>query len=128
MPTYNIIGDIHGRDAWKQIVDDNCINVFVGDFFDPYEYFPIETMERNFLEITEYKQKHMDKVVLLYGNHDMCYLPDVFERTNRYDRTNAIRIRQLFETTKELFYGVAYPIGDDYLVSHAGVTYQWKKK
>ena len=58
MPTYNIIGDIHGRDAWKQLVDDNCINVFVGDFFDPYEYFPIETMERNFLEITGYKQEH----------------------------------------------------------------------
>lgn len=128
MPTYNIIGDIHGRDVWKQLVDENCINIFVGDYFDPYEYFPMETMERNFLEITKYKQEHEDKVILLYGNHDMCYLPDVFERTNRYDITNARRIQQLFENTKELFYGVAYAIGDDYLVSHAGVTYPWKKK
>jgi len=128
MPTFNIIGDIHGRDAWKQLVDENCINIFVGDYFDPYEYFPIETMERNFQEINEYKQEHKGKVVLLYGNHDMCYLPHVFERTNRYDIANAKRIQQLFETTKELFYGVAYAIGDDYLVSHAGVTCQWKKK
>ena len=128
MPTYNIIGDIHGRDAWKQLVDENCINIFVGDYFDPYEYFPIETMERNFLEITEYKQEHEEQVVLLYGNHDMCYLPQVFERTNRYDITNAKRIQQLFEDSKELFYGVAYAIGDNYLVSHAGVTYQWKNK
>lgn len=128
MPTYNIIGDIHGRDAWKHLVDEDCINIFVGDYFDPYMYFPIEALERNFLEITDYKQEHMDNVVLLYGNHDLCYLPHVFERTNRYDNANANRIQWLFDITKELFDGVAYPIGDDYLVSHAGVTYQWKKK
>ncbi len=127
MPTYNIIGDIHGRDAWKHLVDENCINIFVGDYFDPYMFYPIETLERNFLEITEYKKEHKDNVVLLYGNHDMCYLPHVFERTNRYDSSNANRIQQLFNTTKELFNGIAYPIGDDYLVSHAGVTTQWKK-
>lgn len=127
MSTYNIIGDIHGRDVWKRLVNENFINIFVGDYFDPYQYFPFEELERNFLEITEYKKEHQDKVVLLYGNHDMCYLPHVFERTNRYDDTNAKRIEWLFVITKELFEGVAYAIGNDYLVSHAGVTSDWKK-
>lgn len=30
MPTFNIIGDIHGRDTWKRLVDEYCINIFVG--------------------------------------------------------------------------------------------------
>ena len=29
---YNIIGDIHGRKGWKELVKDNCINIFVGDY------------------------------------------------------------------------------------------------
>ncbi len=77
MPTYNIIGDIHGRDTWKRLVDDNCVNVFVGDYFDPYLDFTIEELERNFMEIVEYKRKHRKNTVLLYGNHDMDYLPDI---------------------------------------------------
>ena len=28
MSTYNIIGDIHGRDSWKRLVHDNCINIY----------------------------------------------------------------------------------------------------
>lgn len=127
MTTYNIIGDIHGRDAWKRLVCEDFINIFVGDYFDPYLSFPIEDLERNFLEITEYKKEHKDNVVLLYGNHDMGYLPHVFDRTSRYDSKNAKRIQWLLDITKELFHGVAYAIGDDYLVSHAGVTSQWKK-
>ena len=126
MPTYNIIGDIHGRDAWKRLVDDDCINVFVGDYFDPYRFFPFEEMERNFLEITEYKKEHPNKVVLLYGNHDASYLPDTDDLTNRYDQKNAIRIKELFNITKDLFEGVAYAIGNEYLITHAGVTSVWK--
>lgn len=126
MPTYNIIGDIHGRDAWKRLVDEDCINIFVGDYFDPYLYFPFETLERNFLEITEFKKENKDKVVLLYGNHDMSYLPGSHELTNRYDRTNAKRTQWLFDITKDLFSGVAYAIGNDFLVTHAGVTSLWK--
>lgn len=128
MPSYNIIGDIHGRDAWKRLVDENCINIFVGDYFDPYLDYPFEELERNFLEITEYKKEHKDQVVLLYGNHDMSYFPDTRDYTNRYDFVNAKRIRDLLDTTKELFHGVAYAIGDEYLVTHAGVTCLWKEK
>lgn len=124
--TYNIIGDIHGRDTWKRLVDYTCVNIFVGDFFDPYQYYPFEELERNFLEITEYKKEHKDQVILLYGNHDTEYLPHTDDLTNRYDSRNAHWIQWLFDITKDLFYGVAYAIGEQYLVTHAGVTNTWK--
>lgn len=126
MLTYNIIGDIHGRDAWKRLVDEDCINIFVGDYFDPYNYIPFKELERNFMAIVAYKKEHRDKMVLLYGNHDLEYLPGSYERTNRYNGANAKRTRWLFANTEDLFNGVAYAIGDGYLVSHAGVTWDWK--
>ena len=127
MPSYNIIGDIHGRDTWKRLVAENCINIFVGDYFDPYLHYSFDVLERNFLEITEFKNKHNHQVVLLYGNHDMSYFPDTRDYTNRYDFVNAKRIQGLLDTTKELFHGVAYAIRDEYLVTHAGVTCLWKE-
>ena len=128
MPTYNIIGDIHGRTSWKELVDEDCINVFVGDYFDSYEWIPIEVLCDNFKEIIALKQKLPDKVVLLYGNHDYAYLPKVREQNSRYDNRNAKAITSLFVENQDLFHGVAYAIGEDYLVTHAGITKGWKNK
>ena len=33
---YNLIGDIHGRDAWRQLVREDAVNVFLGDYLNPY--------------------------------------------------------------------------------------------
>ena len=126
MPIYNIIGDIHGRDAWKRLVDEDCINIFVGDYFDPYDKIHFMDLQYNFTEIIEYKKKHPENVVLLYGNHDYEYLPGIFEKSNRFDNKNAQTISWLLMKTIDLFEGVAYAIGEDYLVSHAGVTRDWK--
>lgn len=128
MPTYNIIGDIHGRRSWKALVDEDCINVFVGDYFDPYEWIPLPDLCDNFEEIIALKQRIPDKVVLLYGNHDYAYLPKVHERNSRYDGQNAKAIASLFVENQDLFHGVAYAIGEDYLVTHAGITKGWKNK
>ena len=128
MTTYNIIGDIHGRRSWKELVDENCINIFVGDFFDPYEEIPFPELERNFLEIIDYKNAHPDHVILLYGNHDYKYLPKITELSSRYDSQNASRIRYLLVNSQPLFYGVAYAIGEYYLVTHAGVSKPWQQK
>ena len=80
MPTYNIIGDIHGQDSWKRLVDEDCINIFVGDYFDPYQDFTVEELERNFMEIVEYKRKHRKNTVLLYGNHVQSYVSWKFSK------------------------------------------------
>lgn len=39
---YNIIGDIHGRTCWKDLVREDCVNIFVGDYFDPYDGIQFE--------------------------------------------------------------------------------------
>ena len=69
---YNIIGDIHGRTYWKNLVIDNAINIFVGDYFSPYGSFPFDDIKKNFLEIVEYKKRHPE-TILLIGNHDAEY-------------------------------------------------------
>ena len=128
MTTYNIIGEIHGRTSWKELVDEECINIFVGDYFDPYEDIPFPILERNFLEIIDYKKAHPDNVILLYGNHDYRYLPKIAELSSRYDSQNASRIRFLLEDSQPLFHGIAYAIGENYLVTHAGVSKPWQQK
>ena len=128
MTTYNIIGDIHGRTNWKELVDKTYINIFVGDFFDPYTWIPYADLRRNFLEIIAFKHKFPDNVILLYGNHDYEYLPGIFEESNRYDALNARKITKLLTDNASSFYGVAYAIGERYLVTHAGLTRPWVMK
>ena len=125
---YNIIGDIHGRKTWKTLVDKNHINVFVGDYFDPYCSWPFEQVRDNFLEIVEYKKSNPDNVVLLYGNHDYKYLPGIEEMSSRMDYENAQKITWMLVDAEPYFEGVAYPIGDKYIVTHAGITRYWKRK
>lgn len=128
MTTYNIIGDIHGRTSWKELVDEDCINVFVGDYFDPYQWIPISDLCDNFNEIIALKQRLPDKVVLLYGNHDYAYLPKVKEQNSRYDSQHAKAIASLFVENQGLFHGAAFAINEDYIVTHAGITKGWKNK
>lgn len=123
---YNIIGDIHGRTCWKELVQDDCINIFAGDYLDPYEDMPYDDMMQNFREIIAYKQAHPE-TVLLYGNHDLHYISDA-DKSSRYDRSHAAQNRQFFEDTKPLFHGIAYAINNDVLVTHAGVTKEWYEK
>ena len=50
------IGDIHGRDIWKQIVETEQPNtvVFVGDYFDSFD-IPGKTQIDNFKNIIQWK-------------------------------------------------------------------------
>ena len=124
--TYNIIGDIHGRTCWKELVQDDCINIFVGDYFDPYDKMSHDDLMQNFLDIIAFKKQHPE-TVLLYGNHDMHYLIPQ-ERASRFNHLHAVDIKQAFLDSAALFNGVAYAIGDSILVTHAGVSKEWYEK
>ena len=53
-----IIGDIHGRSVWKQIVEkeqDAHKIVFLGDYFDSFDIKGVEQLH-NFNEIIKFKQ------------------------------------------------------------------------
>ena len=124
---YNIIGDIHGMDVWKSLMTDDCINVFVGDFFDPYTYaIPYEKCVANFKEIIDFKKAHPETIIL-YGNHELHYLlyGEIEERYSRFDEKHAADIQQLLQDAIPFFNGIAYNINNQYLVTHAGVSRYW---
>ena len=123
---YNIIGDIHARTCWKNLVREDAVNIFVGDYFDPYELVSQAEQLFNFQEIVAFKRQN-PATVLLYGNHDLHYLISE-ERYSRYDVYAAYMYRQTLTEAQPLFDGVAYPIQQQALVTHAGVTREWYEK
>ena len=123
---YNIIGDIHGRTCWRNIVREDSINIFVGDYFDAYEYISPEELLTNFQEILAFKRQYPD-TVLLYGNHDLHYMISS-EHYSRYDVRSANIYWHTFMKSESLFHGIAYPIGGIALITHAGVSKEWYEK
>jgi hypothetical protein len=119
-----VIGDIHGRTNWEELIEADALNIFVGDYFDPYENIPFAKQADNFRKILGYKSAAPDNFILLYGNHDAHYfVPN--ERSSRYDYDNAEVIANIFAENKGLMHGIAYAPDDKHLVSHAGVTAEW---
>ena len=128
MTKINVIGDIHGRRNWKELVKEDEVNVFLGDYFDPYDRFTADQLVENFLEIITFKEKHPE-TVLLYGNHDHHYIvPAYGGSTSRYNSRMAKRFKELFSEFNGLFKGVAYAPDSKHLITHAGVTKDWLDK
>lgn len=122
--TYNLIGDIHGRNSWRQLVRTDMINIFLGDYLDPYDRDDLQAASAeydNLQDIIRFKQQHPETILLL-GNHDLHYLWD--EHYSRYNDEHAERYAQLIREHLHLFQA-AYAIGDRVLVTHAGVTRPW---
>lgn len=122
---YRIIGDIHGRTAWKGLVDPYHVNVFVGDYFDPYADISFEDLKENFLKIIQFKDAFPDKVVLLLGNHDLHYWWHTGKSdTSRFMYEHSQEIHDLFMEHKDKFQ-IAYSIENKVIVTHAGVSKPW---
>lgn len=127
MIKYRVIGDIHGRDVWKKLVDPGSLCVFVGDYFDPYDDIPFEKCMANMREILHYKKEH-PQTMLLLGNHDTHYLCGGKERCTRFMADHAEEIERLFRENIGAFEGVACSPDTNVLVSHAGVSLDWAKR
>jgi hypothetical protein len=123
------IGDIHGRDVWKEIVkkhSDADTFVFIGDYFDSFHISGIEQL-RNVEEIVAFKKsQELDpskKVYLLIGNHDIHYWPGIKERggTSGFQPTMMFQFEQFFRENESMFQ-MASLVGDR-LCTHAGVRF-----
>lgn len=122
------IGDIHGRGKWREIVSkepDADKIVFIGNYFDSKE--DIATVEQiyNFNEIIEFKKQNIDKVVLLFGNHDFHYLRTSTQHYSGFQRWHISEIGDLIHKAIDNNYLQMCYIHDKFLFSHAGVTKTW---
>jgi hypothetical protein len=117
-----ILGDTHGRSQWKLIVEMEKPDqvIFIGDYFDSYDLTAVEQMH-NFKEIINYKETTNAHVIMLIGNHDYHYYPEIGNvGTSGYQHTAAPAISQLIDENRNHLQ-MAYSI-DDYLFTHAGVS------
>jgi hypothetical protein len=120
------IGDIHGRDYWKQIIDqeqDADIFVFVGDYFDSFTIKGPEQIN-NFLDIVEFKKTTNKEVILLIGNHDYHYYPGIEDNgTSGYQTLMAPSIKHVIDNNKQ-YLQAAYQVGE-FVFTHAGLSSEW---
>jgi predicted MPP superfamily phosphohydrolase len=118
-----VIGDVHGQDFWKPIVNKHLGEdyiVFVGDYFDSYSIGSKKILD-NFRKIIKLKETYPDKVKLLLGNHDIhyYYLKSAYRSTG-FDYTIMSEVNNLFKKNKDLFQAT-FMYGNT-IVSHAGIT------
>ena len=120
------IGDIHGRDYWKQTIEqeqDADVFVFVGDYFDSFTIKGPDQIN-NFLDIVEFKKQSKVPVILLIGNHDYHYYPGIEDSgTSGYQTLMAPSIKHVVSDNKQHLQ-VAYQVGE-FVFTHAGLSSEW---
>jgi hypothetical protein len=122
------LGDIHGRDIWKQIVkveEDFDKFIFIGDYFDSREDIDASKQIENFKEILTFKKENPDKVILIIGNHDFHYLKGCGETYSGYQQYAAMDINEVLQPALTSGYLQLCHVFDEYIFSHAGLTQTW---
>lgn len=129
-----ICPDVHGRKFWEKLLeeyDGSVPCIFLGDYLDPYpnENISVEDAKKNFEKIWEFKEKWTDKVILLFGNHDLSYY-DRYFRCCRYS-SYYHKWYNDFLTRNEDNFKIVHEIennGKKILFSHSGINPSWIKE
>lgn len=120
------LGDIHGRDIWKDIVTQEKPDrvVFIGDYFDTPN-IPGPKQIENFRDIIAFKESGQCEVIMLIGNHDHHYNKKFgfAETYSGFQPKWALTIGHLLETN-EHHLQMAYQL-DEFLCSHAGISVEF---
>ncbi|MDB5124747.1 MAG: metallophosphoesterase [Mucilaginibacter sp.] len=118
-----IIGDLHGRNVWQQIdIERYDIVVFLGDYVDSVDKTD-EAILENLKEILELKHSNPEKVILLWGNHDVQYLHFPLYRCTNFRQEMQFELTSVFNENRSSFQ-MAYQ-KDNYLFTHAGLSNAW---
>ncbi len=122
------IGDIHGRNVWKIILDKNISYdkiIFLGDYVDSFVKNNLD-IKHNLIEILNFKKSNKDNIILLWGNHDIQYLYNYGKHGCSGFRPEAYwDLHEIFNNNKKLFQlSFQYK---NYLWTHAGVHKGWYK-
>ena len=124
------IEDCHGRDNWKQFIEENPGYdkvIFVGDYVDSFT-LSNEIIKNNFLDIIEFKKTDPDNIILLYGNHELMYALTAPYESQKYGcsgyRPDAhFDLYDIFKENKDLFQA-AYQY-KEHIWTHAGIHRGW---
>ena len=124
-----VLGDIHGRDCWKKIVDQDFDRViFIGDYFDTHEDVTGLEQLDNFKSICEFKRKQINlgkEVILLIGNHDFHYFPEIsYTGTSGYQSRMKMVFEDAINENRDLLQ-MCFIDENKYIYSHAGITKSW---
>lgn len=123
-----VLGDIHGRSVWKSILEkelDADTVVFIGDYFDSFDISGGEQLY-NFQEIINYKRDSGKEVILLVGNHDHHYFPEIgYTGTSGFQHNMWPAISAVINDNRQHLQ-MCYNDGE-FLFSHAGISVSWLK-
>jgi len=120
-----IISDIHQSTHWKKIIpraNEFDKIIFLGDYFDCFKNKWPHQMN-NFLDIIKFKKNNIEKVDLLWGNHETSYLLD--ERCSGYQHDHCFDIEEILKKNKDQFEIVS--IYDNWIFAHGGISEIWMK-
>lgn len=122
------IGDTHGIaivNLVSKLINEFDKVIFVGDYVDSFDVDNL-TMEKNLLDIIELKKKYSEKIILLWGNHDIQYLLGDQYLCPGYRFEMKLDFYEIFCANVKLFQ-FSYQI-NNYLWTHAGVHNDWFEK
>lgn len=126
-----ILGDIHGHDTWKKIIDQEKTFdriVFLGDYHDSFT-ISSKSIADNFKSIVELKNSLKDKVVLLCGNHDYHYIDGIESKFSGYrPELKGMQKELLLELIQNDTIQLCFKDENDRLYSHAGFSRTWWKE
>lgn len=120
-----IIPDLHGKEIWKSAIKEKEWDtiVFLGDYVDAFHMHDYEIVS-NLQNIISFKKENYDKVILLFGNHDVQYLKSSpLWHCSGYRESYAPTLYTIFKDNERLFKYV-HKI-DNFLFTHAGVHKEW---
>lgn len=119
-----LIGDLHGRKVWQDIVNIEGLNngteyVFLGDYFDSFTISRLDQID-NFNNLLEFKKSYPLKVTLLIGNHD--YYEPLGLKFSGFSSSFYISVKhQILDLVRRGDLTIFYNQGK-FLVSHAGIS------
>lgn len=119
-----VLGDIHGRSVWKDIIDKELPDqvIFLGDYVSTHDCVSESDQVSNLLEILRFKGHHPE-TILLRGNHDLQHLGYYWAECSGYFPWVAELMRDLEEEFLANTQWI-YIMGNT-IFSHAGISTKW---
>ena len=126
-----VLGDIHGRLVWHDIIikEKPDLTIFLGDYVSTHEDISSEQQLSNLEDILSYKEDHIDSVILLRGNHCTQHLGYYWAECSGFDPVvhKYMSTPEFVERFNKLTQWIYINEDLKTVFSHAGVSKVWMK-